>query len=553
MNIVVDAENTIKEELPEHISRSEVRFERDSEYADLAIPCFTLGDQPPEVAGELSAHLNEKLATYDLVESVESVGEYVNVHFDWSYVGSNLPKILEQQEPNQSNGESVVIDYSSPNVAKPMHIGHLGTTIIGESLRRIYAQLGYETVGINYLGDWGTQFGKLGVAFERYGDLETVKERRIDELYELYVRFHEEVEENPELEDEARNWFQQLENGDETKTELWEMFRELSLQDFDTIYDTLGVEFDQISGESNFSEDAQKIVGEAREKGLAVESEGAIIIELEEYGLTNMIIQKSDGATNYAARDLAAMRYRLDTYDPEKNLYVVGNEQRHRFKQLFKSAELLGIDESDCSEHVNYGLMRLEDGQMSSREGRIIRAEDLIQESTDRVKRIIEDRNPDVEDKDEVALTVGVSAIKYSWLSHSRGNDIQFDWDEILSLEGDSGPYLQYTHSRCMSLLEKADRELEVTPVESPSETEQELIDYMIRFELQTREAMSRNDPSVVARQAYKLASKFNTYYGEHKIVGSDREEERLSVVSATVRTLRSYLDLLGIEATDEM
>ncbi len=553
MTIISDVEGKVREEIPERIDGSELSFEEESDYADIAIPCFTLGEDPTAIASELSDILAERLRGYDPVESVSSSRQYVNIDLDWDYVGQNVDRFLEQLDGDPDSGETIVIDYSSPNVAKPMHIGHLGTTIIGDSLKRIYTHLGYDVAGINYLGDWGTQFGKLGVAFEEWGDIETIREKKIDSLYELYVQFHERAEDDPSLEEEARKWFQELENRDEEKRETWSMFREISIEEFNDIYDILGVEFENISGESEFVYEGQKIVQEALEEGIATESEGAIIVELEEYGLTNMIIRKSDGTTNYATRDLAALRHRIDRYDPEKVLYVVGNEQRHRFKQLFKSAELLGICDPDRCEHVNYGLMSLEDGQMSSREGRIVRAEDLIQESIDRVKSIIESREGEVENEEEAATRVGISAIKFSWLSGSRETDSTFDWDQVLSFEGKSGPYLQYTHSRCMSLLENAESDLRVEPMSDPNEQEQKILDKLIRFDMTVSEAASKSKPSVIAGEAFDLANTFNSYYSEYQIVGSDEERKRLSIVSVTILVLRRYMDLLGIELTESM
>jgi len=553
MSIISDVEGKIREEVPEWIDGSELPFEEDSDYADVAIPCFTLGGDPTETAAELSEVLAERLGDYEPVESVNSVRQYVNVHLDWNYVGRTVDRFVDELDANPDNGETIVIDYSSPNVAKPMHIGHLGTTIIGDSLKRIYTHLGYDVVGINYLGDWGTQFGKLGVAFEEWGDLETVREEKIDPLYDLYVKFHDRAEEDPALEKRAREWFQELEDGDEEKRETWRMFREISLEEFTGIYEILGVEFEEISGESEFVDGGHAIVQEALDRDIATESDGAIIIELEDHGLTNMIVRKSDGATNYATRDLAALRHRIDEYDPEKVLYVVGNEQRHRFKQLFTSAELLGICDQDRCEHVNYGLMSLDDGQMSTREGRIVRADDLIQESIDRVTSIIEERENDVEDKVEVATKVGTSAIKFSWLSSSRETDSTFDWDQTLSFEGKSGPYLQYTHSRCMSLLENAESDLRVEPIADPNDLEREILDRLVRFDMDVAEAAAKSKPSLIAGEAFDLANTFNSYYGEYRIVGSEEERKRLSIVSITILVLRRYMDLLGIELTESM
>ncbi|MDY5437382.1 arginine--tRNA ligase, partial [Peptostreptococcus porci] len=458
---------------------------------------------------------------------------------------------------NIGEGNNVLIDFSSPNIAKPFHIGHIRTTVIGNALHKIYASQGYNTVRINHLGDYGTQFGKLIVAYKLWGNKEVVESSPIKELLKLYVKFQDEAEKKPEMEDEARAWFTKLENGDEEATELWSWFREESLKEFQRVYDLLDIQFDSYAGESFYSDKMQSVIDELKEKNLLVESEGTMIVDLSDENLPPALIQKTDGSTLYLTRDLAAGFYRKKTYDFEKCLYVVGSQQELHFRQYFAVIKKMGYDWYKDMVHVPFGMVALEEGTMSTRKGRVVFLEDVLNQAIEKTREIIIEKNPEAGDIDKIAREVGVGAVVFQELSNSRIKDYTFSWERTLSFEGETGPYVQYTHARCCAVLRKANQA--VTPEVNfdliSDEDSSEVLKVIETFNKSILLAMSKNEPHIVTRFALDLAQSFNKFYHNNPIVVEDEDvrNARLALVEATRQSLENALAILGINAPEKM
>ncbi|OCA89115.1 arginine--tRNA ligase [Pseudobacillus wudalianchiensis] len=535
-------------EKPKHLERG-----------DLAFPCFSLAKterkSPQLIAQEVSQKINSPL-----FEKVEAAGGYLNVFLNKQEVTAQvLEEILQKKQnfgaSNSGKRRTVAIDMSSPNIAKPFSMGHLRSTVIGQSLALLLAQCGYKPVKINHLGDWGTQFGKLITAYKHWGNEEKVKANPIKELLALYVKFHEEAEKNVRLEAEGREWFKRLEDGDEEAAKLWKWFRAESLKDFSRIYKLLNIDFDSYAGEAFYNDKMDHVVDLLESRGLLTESEQAQVVSLEEEDLPPCLIKKSDGATLYATRDLAAALYRKETYNFEKALYVVGGEQSLHFKQLKAVLKKLGFDWADDLVHVSFGMMRKDGKKMSTRKGQVVLLEEVLQESIALAKENIELKNPNLPNKEEVARQVGVGAIVFNDLKNYRMNDIDFSLEDILRFEGETGPYVQYTHARACSILRKAawDGEKEM-PIQLSGEQEWEVIGLLMAFPETIKKAAAAFDPSRVAKHIIDLAQAFNKYYAEVKVLQEDEQKEsRLAFVSAVTQVLRKGLSLLGIEAPDEM
>lgn len=530
---------------------------------DYAFPCFQLARvlrrAPAAIAEELAGAVQEHPA----ILRVEVVNAYVNFFLDPGYaaervIGEVLARGMEVGSSAEGAGKTVVIDYSSPNIAKPFHIGHLRSTIIGHSLGRIFESQGYRVVRLNHLGDWGTQFGKLIVAYRRWGDDAKLKREPIKELLALYVRFHEEAEADPSLEDEARAAFKRLEEGGEEEVALWQEFRRLSLEEFEEHYRRLGVTFDSYAGESAYNERMEAVVGELEESGLLTESEGALVVDLE--GLPPCLIKKKDGATLYATRDLAAALHRYEAYRFEHLFYVVGAPQQLHFQQVFGVLRRMGRSWVDRCEHIAFGHIRFGDGQLSTRKGNVIFLKDLLDEAVRRVAAIIEERNPGLEGKADVAEAVGIGAVLFNDLAHNRIKDITFDWESALSFEGDTGPYVQYTHARAASLLRRAEEELRVdvdglAPEGSElveAETFQ-LVKRLAEFPEALQRAAEAREPSEIARYLLTLCREFNSFYHAHRIVQSEAAASRLALTKAVKTVIARGLFLLGIRAPEAM
>lgn len=549
----------LKDDLPKEEIQQLIEKPKHAEHGDLAFPCFSLAEiqrmAPQSIAEQLSRAVQSPL-----FEKVEAAGGYVNAFLDKKYVTKLvLEEVMAKKEQygtlHIGKGEVIVIDMSSPNIAKPFSMGHLRSTVIGQSLALLLAKGGYRPVKINHLGDWGTQFGKLIAAYKKWGDEQKVKEHPIKELLALYVKFHDEAERNPELEAEGRQWFKRLEDGDQEAVVLWEWFREESLKDFSRIYQLLNIEFDSYAGEAFYNDKMDRIVRRLEEKGLLTESEQAQVVLLAEEELPPCLIKKSDGATLYATRDLAAAFYRKETYHFAKSLYVVGGEQRLHFKQLTSVLKKMGESWADELIHIPFGMMRKDGKKMSTRKGQVVLLEEVLQESIALAKKNIELKNPGLANKEEIARQVGVGAIVFNDLKNYRLNNIDFSLEDILRFEGETGPYVQYTHARACSILRKAGFHAEEKrTVVLSGEKEWEAVSLMMSFPEAIEKAINEFDPSRIAKHTIQLAQAFNKYYAEVKVLEEDEQQlSRLAFVSAVAQLLKEGLALLGIEAPDEM
>ena len=528
---------------------------------DYAFPCFKLAKlyrkAPPLIAGEIL----EKISQPSFLSEIRTVGAYLNFYIDKEQYAASLIDAFRSSPAFGSSeigkGKTICIDYSSPNVAKNFHIGHLRTTIIGNSLYHIFTKLGYRVVRINHLGDWGTQFGKLLVAYQKFGNQEAVEKNGIQELMDLYVKFHDEAENDESLNDLARAAFAGMEQGDPDALAVWEWFKDISLKEFLRIYDIMGIGFDSYAGESFYRDKTGGIVETLRKKGLLVESEGALVVPLDEYDMPPCIVAKKDGSSIYATRDLAAVLYRKATYDFEKCLYVTGQEQKLHFAQVFKVIELMGNDYAQDLVHIPYGLVRLKDGKISSRKGNVIFAEDLLNESINKTKAIIEEKNPNIPDKDKVAQIVGIGAILFNDLYNQRIKDVVFDWDKLLNFDGETGPYVQYTYARASSVLRKVGEPGSDTInckllVDDASLG---LLKEIERYPQVIREAADRYEPFLIARFSMDVAHAFNKFYQECQINCTDPELRctRANVVKIVRYVLKDSLSLLGIDCPEQM
>ena len=533
------------------------------EMGDLAFPCFPLAKvlrkAPPIIAKELS----ESFPECDYIDRVESAGGYLNFFYArGGYAKESVARIISQGEDygksDIGKDKTVLVEFSSPNIAKPFHIGHLFSTAVGNSLEKIYKFLGYETVKINHLGDWGTQFGKLISAYKRWGDPEVISKDPINELLKIYVKFHDEAKENPELEDEAREYFRLLETGDEETTSLWKYFRDISLMEFRRVYDMLNISFDSYNGESFYSDKMDEVVDILRDKELLVESEGAQVVDLSEKDMPPCMILKSNGTTIYATRDIAAALYRHRTYDFHKNIYVVGTPQALHFRQIFAVLKKMCGDWADDCVHVGFGLVKFPDKKLSTRDGDVVFLEDVLNESITKTLGIITDGQTPPENPEEVAKKVGIGAILYAFLKNNREKDIVFSWDTMLDFEGESGPYVQYSYARGKSILRRAETDYSDADYSLlTSDEEYELIKHLDQFNNAVVSASEKNEPFFVNRYVTTLAKLFNKFYNVSPILKDDVPENvkkaRLALVCATSTVIKSALGLLGIETVEKM
>ncbi|WP_251553626.1 arginine--tRNA ligase [Neobacillus muris] len=530
------------------------------QHGDLAFPCFSLAKMqrkaPHLIAQELAGKIQSRV-----FEKMEVVGAYINVFLNKQQVAADiLNQIISQQgeygTQKEGNGGKVTIDLSSPNIAKPFSMGHLRSTVIGNALALIVEKCGFQPIKINHLGDWGTQFGKLISAYKRWGNPEKVKQNPIKELLSLYVQFHAEAEANPALDDEGRSWFKKLEDGDEEALALWQWFRDESLKEFSRIYELMGVQFDSYAGEAFYNDKMDRIVKLLEEKELLVESNQAQVVELNEEQLPPCLIKKSDGATLYATRDLAAALYRKEHYDFSQSLYVVGHEQSLHFKQLIAVLKKMGFDWADKMVHIPFGMMLKDGKKMSTRKGKVVLLEEVLAESIEMARSNIEEKNPTLKNKEEVAKQVGVGAVIFHDLKNYRMNDIEFSLEEMLRFEGETAPYVQYTFARACSILRKAGWKLE-TPAQAYQtswEKEWKVVSLLMEFPSAIKRACENYDPSLVAKYIIDLAQVFNKYYAEVKVLEESPEREaRLALVCSVTVVLKEGLRLLGISAPEEM
>ena len=529
---------------------------------DFAFPCFKLAKVFRKAPNMIAAELSEKIEAKGVISNVTPLGGYINFFVNKSQLAETVIKdVLTKKEKyghsDLGKDKTIVIDFSSPNIAKPFHIGHIRTTVIGNALYKIYDSQGYNTVRINHLGDYGTQFGKLIVAFKLWGNKEAVEANPIPELLKLYIQFHDEAERHPEMEDEARAWFTKLENGDKEAKELWQWFRDESLKEFARVYDLLDIEFDSYNGESFYSDKMDRVIDIIKDKGLLKESQGTNIVDLEEYNMPPALITKNDGSTLYMTRDLAAALYRKENYDFEKCIYVVGSQQSLHFQQLFKVLELVGFEWAKDMVHVPFGMVALEEGTMSTRKGRVVFLEDVLKQAIEKTKETMLTKNPNALNVDEIAKQVGVGAVVFQELSNSRIKDYTFSWSRTLSFEGETGPYVQYTHARCCAVLRKAEEEVTtdinyelLNDVDSA-----EVLKVIASFNKTILNAMRKNEPHIITRFVLDLAQAFNKFYHDNSILVEDAElrKARLALVCATRQALENGLKLLGMQAPERM
>jgi len=554
--------------LPREQIEGLLEFPPEPEMGDLAFPCFNLAPQWKQNPAKIAEQLLEKVKTRPgrYWSRVENRGPYLNFFLDYTILAGELFKEITSrsyvsQWCNRGDGAAVVIDYSAPNIAKPFGIGHLRSTVIGNALYRIYQATGFNPVGINHLGDWGTQFGKLIAAYQWWGNPREMEKKPVDHAYDLYVRFHQEAKEDESLEDAGRLWFRKLEEGEPEAVELWEKFCDYSLQEFKRIYRMLGIHFDAYQGESFYNQYLEKVVQEALEKGVARESQEAIVVDLENYDLPVCILRKKDGGTLYVTRDLAAAIYRYQQYRFDRMLYVVGSEQSLHFQQLFKVLELMGYEWANRCNHVPFGLIRFKDGKMSSREGKIILLKEVIEKSISLAYQVVEEKNPQLENKEEVARAVGIGAIKFGDLYNDRIKDIDFEWEKVLDFSGETAPYVQYAHARVCSILRKA----KASGIEYnqgvdllyswEKEEERSLLKQLSLMPDRILKSQDQHKPSLLARYLIDVARDFNRFYHHCQVLGAEDKvcRARLEVIKATRMVLQEGLELLGIEAPEEM
>ena len=530
---------------------------------DVCLPCFKfakiLRKSPQAIAGELKEKIDS--SSQPLIGKTAVEGGYLNIFFNRAFAVKEMVTAFSQNggvtKPKPKNGKTVCIDYSSVNIAKPFHIGHLLTTVIGGSLYRIFNYLGYNAVGINHLGDWGTQFGKMIVAYLNWGDDLDIEKRGVRALLDLYVRFHSEAEKDESLEAEGRAWFKKIEDGDSRALEIFNKFKDITLKEVKRVYDRLGVKFDSYAGESFYNDKMQPVIDELKAKNLLTESEGAMVVDLEKYGMPPCLILKSDGATLYATRDLAAAVYRKQHYDFYKNLYVVAYQQNLHFKQVFKVLELMGKTwASDCV-HVPFGMVSLEgQGALSTRKGNVVFLDDVLNEAVEKAAKVIEGKNPELEDKQKIAADVGVGAVIFGALSSGRIKDLVFSFDKALSFEGETAPYLQYTHARCRSVLSRAgvsDGKIDCDVLTDDDSFT--LVRLLSSFDDVVSDAAAKYEPSVVSRYLLDLAAVFNRFYLNCRIIGEkpDVMYTRLLITRYVAEALKEGLKLLLINAPDRM
>ena len=544
---------------------SYIETPKDSKNGDYAFPCFRLAKElrkaPPAIANEIK----EKIEEVEEIEKIEVAGGYLNFFISKTILAK---EVLEEISKAEQYGKSeigkeknIVIDYSAPNIAKPFHIGHLRSTVIGGALYNIYKYLGYNVTGVNHLGDYGTQFGKLIEGYKMWGKEYDIEKDPINELTKIYIRINEACKNDEQILENCRNNFKKLEDGDSYCVEIWKKFRELSLQEFQKVYDLLGSKFDSWNGESFYSDKMPEVIEILEKTGKLIESQGAKIIDLEDKGInTPCIIEKSNGSTTYATRDLAAIIYRARTYDFDKALYVTSYEQVLHFKQVFEVAKLLGLDEKYTKglEHVSFGMVLLPEGKMSTREGNIIKLEDLLNEAISRAQEIIEQKNPELENKEEVAKKVGIGAVIFNDMSASRIKDEIFDWNTILNFQGETGPYVQYTYVRTKSVLEKAGYlpKIEEVKVENlADEYSLAILKLIYNFEDVLIQVTDKNEPSILARYLIDLAKAYSSFYNENKIIVEDKDIQnaRVYLTYAVSEVLKQGANLLGIQMPEKM
>lgn len=544
-----------------------IEIPKEKTMGDYAFPCFRLAKTMRKAPSLIAQDVAARLAESEILEKVEAVGPYVNMFVDKTWrtgfilgqVDAAAAEGKAYGSSNEGEGKTIVMDYSSINVAKPFHIGHLRTTVIGNSIKRILQFLGYKTVSINHLGDWGTQFGKMVVAYRKWGNPEEVEKKGVRGLLELYVKFHEEAKKDPQLDEEARATFMAMEQGDEEALALHKMFVDISLKEVARVYDMLDIQFDSYLGESFFYNKTDKLISILKEKNLLQESEGAQIVDLSEDNMPPCIILKKDGTTLYPTRDIAAAMYRKETYDFDKCLYITGMEQILHFSQWFKVCEKIGFPWSKDLVHIPYGLVSLEDGKLSTRGGNVIFLEDLLNEAVQKTKEIMQEKNPDLENMDQIAQQVGVGAVVFHDLFNNRIKDVTFSWDQVLNFDGETGPYVQYTFARASSILRKAKwdpaKQEKIDMSLLSDEYSQEILKLIEIFPKRVEEAGQKWEPYMITRYTVALATAFNKFYHENGILNAEEnvKKARLKLTYVVTQVIKQGLYLIGVQAPEKM
>lgn len=542
--------------------RGYIEVPKDTKNGDYSFPCFklakTLKKSPIIIANEIK----EKMKPNNEIQKIDVLNGYLNFYINKELLIKEVINNSENIENlNKKVDKNIIVEYSSPNIAKPFHIGHLGTTVIGAALYNIYKYLGYNVTGINHLGDYGTQFGKMIEAYKRWGNEYELDSHPIDDLLDMYVRINNLCKENEDVLNICRDNFKKLEDNDEYCVSVWQKFRDLSLKEFQRIYDMLGIKFDSLNGEAFYTDKMPEIIEILEKSGHLSESNGAKIVDLEDQGInTPCMVVKSNGSTTYDTRDLAAVLYRARTYDFDKCLYVVACEQDLHFRQIFATAKYLGLDEKYLRglEHVSYGMVRLKTGKMSTRDGTLIKLEDLLNESIERVSKIIEEKNPNIENKEEIAKKVGIGAVVFNNLATNRIKDKVFDWDEVLNFQGETGPYIQYTYVRTKSVLEKISNIPNANDIcinNLQDETSLNVIRLIYNFEETLNQVIEKSEPSILSRYLIDIAKAYSSFYNENKIICEDKsiQDARVYLTMLVGKILKKGMKLLGIEMPNKM
>ena len=568
---MIDFKDKIAEEISKKLELTKddikeyIEIPKDTKMGDYALPCFKLAKEMKKSSVIIANEIKEKIETPNkYISKIEAVNGFLNIFINNEMLIENVLDEMESKKENYGssnigNGKNIIVEYSSPNIAKPFHVGHLRTTVIGRALYNMYKFLGYNTIGINHLGDWGTQFGKLIEGYKRFGKEYNLEENPIDKLTEIYVRINELCKEDESVLDNCRDNFKKLEDGDEYCTKIWQKFKDLSLREFQRIYDILNVHFDSNNGESFYSDKMQEVVDILRKNNKLVESQGAEIVDLEYKNMPPLMVTKSNGSTTYATRDLAAILYRARTYDFDKCIYVVAYEQNLHFKQVFEVAKFLDLDEKYTNGliHVPYGMVRLKTGKMSTREGTLIKLEDILKEAVTRAKAIIEEKNPNIEGKDDIAKKVGIGAVIFNDLSNNMIKDEVFDWDIMLNFQGETGPYIQYMYVRTKSILEKENYTMnkELVDISELEEHGIELIKQIYSFNDIVKQAVDKNEPSIISRYLIDVAKLYSSFYNDNKIIVEDEKikNTRLCLTYMVGNVLKIGTGLLGMEMPDRM
>lgn len=562
INLISKAANVDLEQL-----QGFIEIPTNKEMGDYAFPCFrlakTLKKSPIQIANDIVLKIEKK----NFIDKIEVVNAYINFYINKEfYIQNVLKNVFEQGDnygkSNIGNNRNIVIDYSSPNIAKPFHIGHLRSTVIGNALYNIFNTLGYKSIGINHLGDWGTQFGKLIVAYKNWGDKEIIEKEGIKELSRIYVKFHDEAEKNNSLNDEARSWLVKMQNGDKEALELWKWFCDISLNEFKKVYDRINIKFDYYTGESFYNDKMDAVVKQIKEKNLLTESQGAMIVDLEKYNMPPCLILRSDGGTLYPTRDISAAIYRKEKFDFEKCIYVTAMDQNLHFAQWFKVIDLLGYNWADELIHVPFGLVSLDDGKLSTRKGHVVLMEDILNSAVEKTKKIImenESKNVDIQNIDEVAEQVGIGAIIFNDLFNSRIKNVVFDWDRMLNFKGETGPYVQYTYVRTCGILNKAEiKNVDIEKINYSMITDELSIDVfktIDEFPQKIIDAANKYEPYIITRYLVDICQKFNKFYNENYILNceDDLKNARLALVIAVKNVIKNGLSILGISTPEKM